>query len=219
MKNKLFEISVLAAGIVFMQGGVLCAAESTGITNDRPSWRNSDRRADGQRSNQRRNMMVSRVIVEAQIAHADPQKYAELEKIRIQYEKDMAALAEKHGIKLPESRDDNFRKLWKANPEKFVEICVEIKNSPREGMRKLFALAKESGIKFGMERKSRRFDRNGNNNENSSMQRKFNRPDMSALRRNYPEEMKKYDDLRRNDPAAGRKFLIELIEKNRKQNK
>ena len=219
MKKNLLKISFLVAGITFIQGIALFAAENNNFPNERSSGWHGNRRNSGQRGGQRRNMMVSRVIVEAQISHADPQKYAELEKARLQYEKDMAALAEKHGIKLPESREDNLRKLWKANPEKFVEICVEIKNSPREGMRKLFELAKESGIKFGMARDQRRFDRNGNNNENSSMPRKFNRPDMSALRRNYPEEMKKYDDLRRKDPTAGRKFLIELIEKDRKQNK
>lgn len=219
MKKNLLKISFLVAGITFIQGIALFAAENNNFPNERSSGQNGNRRNSGQRGGQRRNMMVSRVIVEAQISHADPQKYAELEKVRSQYEKDMAALAETHGIKLPESREDNLRKLWKANPEKFVEICVEIKNSPREGMRKLFELAKESGIKFGMARDQRRFDRHGNNNENSYMQRKFNRPDMSALRRNYPEEMKKYDDLRRKDPTAGRKFLIELIEKDRKQNK
>ena len=212
MKERLLKKVFVTAGFFLISGVALHAADSA-MPDNRPGRRNS-----GRASRFGNGMMNNRVIVEAQIAHADPQKYAELEKIREQYEKDMAALAEKNGIKLPASLDDNFRKLWKAEPEKFTAIALEIKNSPREGMKKLFALAREAGIKFGPERS---FGRRQNNDagEHSYMPRNFNRPDLSALRRNYPAEMKKYDELRKTDPAGARKILLELIENTRKQNK
>jgi hypothetical protein len=42
--------------------------------------------------------------------------------------------------------------------------------------------------------------------------RSFNRPNLSELRRKYPEKMKEYDNLRRNDPAKARELLLTIIE-------
>jgi hypothetical protein len=45
--------------------------------------------------------------------------------------------------------------------------------------------------------------------------RNFNRPDLGALRRKYPEKMREYDELRRRDPAAARNMLLQIIEEDR----
>lgn len=169
-----------------------------------------------QRGGQNRNMMMrNQFFVEVEIAKKFPAEYAEVDKLREEYEAKLAELAKKAEVQLPESRDSAFRKLHKAYPAEFAAAVEKMKSSPREGFMALNELAKKAGIDlFGAMRGGNRPGGHGQMRpEAPAGSREFKRPDMAALRRNYPEEMKKYDELRRTDAAKARELLVEIIKK------
>ena len=138
--------------------------------------------------------------------------------MREAYETALAALAAKAGVQLPTARDAAFRKLRKADPAAFDAIVEKMKTSPREGFEEMRALAEKHGIQlFGNRQPGMNNPGQpgapaaapGNVNPGG---RSFNRPNMSELRRKYPEKMKEYDNLRRNDPAKARELLLKIIE-------
>lgn len=159
-------------------------------------------------------MQNNSMLVEWELARKYPEEYAKIEKMREDYENALSALAEKGGVKLPESRDKAFRELRKIDQAGFDAAMEKLKTSPREGFSALMTLAQKHGITllggFGGNRRQR-----GGDDPAASApemgKRSFDRPDLPALRRKYPAKMKEYDALRRKDPAKARELLLEII--------
>ena len=153
------------------------------------------------------------MLVEWELARKYPEEYAKIEKMREEYENALAALAEKDGVKLPESRDKAFRNLRKIDPAGFDAAMEKMKTSPREGFGALMTLAQKHGISlFGNFGGNRR--QGGDDSAPAAPEmgkRSFDRPDLPALRRKYPEKMKEYDALRRKDPEKARELLLDII--------
>jgi hypothetical protein len=105
--------------------------------------------------------------------------------------------------------------LYKIDPAGFFSVMDKMKNSPQEGFAALRELAEKHGItvwnnRGGSRRAGGEFTRPNTSVENNAV-RSFNRPDLSALRRKYPEKMHQYDALRQKDPAKARALLLEII--------
>ncbi len=171
----------------------------------------------------RGGMRQNRFFSEAQLAVRFPDEYAEVEALRERYEAALAALAAKGGVTLPEAYDAPYRRLRKADPAAFDAALEKMKNSPYEGMSQLFELARRHEITlFGGRpsgsRSAGEFSEISGRERNtpaSGGSRTFNRPDLSALRRKYPERMREYDSLRTKDPGRAREMLLKIIEEDR----
>ena len=149
-----------------------------------------------------------------------PQRKASARQIRARrgreaYEAKLAELAKKSDVKLPVSRDAAYRKLLKDYPTEFAAAAEKMKTSPREGFAALMELAKKAGVELFPARGNAPGRRNGARAENSAP-RNFNRPDLPALRKKYPEKMKEYDSLRSKDPAKARELLMQIIQQDKK---
>lgn len=168
-------------------------------------------RGGGARSGMMQN---NSMFVEWELSRKYPEEYAKIEKMREDYENALSALAEKGGVKLPESRDKAFRELRKIDQAGFDAAMEKMKTSPREGFSALMTLAQKHGVTllggFGGNRRQR-----GGDDPAASApemgKRSFDRPDLPALRRKYPAKMKEYDALRRKDPAKAKELLLEII--------
>ena len=55
--------------------------------------------------------------------------------------------------------------------------------------------------------------REGRNIPAPSANRNINRVSISKLRSNFPEEMKKYDELKTSNPEEAKKLLSELVKR------
>ena len=165
-------------------------------------------------------MIFGRLIAEEKIAAAFPEKYAALEAAREKYERELAALAQEAKVELPPQRDDALRRIRKDSPAEFSAVVREMETSPRDAMRKLQELAQRSGVAlaaFGGRggRNGRGFSEAGG----ATAPRRIDVPKLSELRRKYPEQMKEYDSLRREDPQAARNKLLEIMESDRNAKK
>lgn len=201
---------VLLAGVLSFLTFALMGDETPGGNRQ---WRG---REGGSREGSRGGMMQNNAMfAEWELARKYPDEYAKIEAMREQYENALAALAEKGGVKLPESRDKAFRQLRKLDQAGFDAAMEKMKTSPRDGFAALMALAQKHGVSlFGGMGGNRRQGRDAGNNAVAAPEmgsRTFDRPDLPALRRKYPEQMKEYDALRRKDPAKARALLLEII--------
>ena len=194
----------------------VCAAE-----NDIPGPRQGGRRqmnGNRERGNRRqaggnrmRNGMMgglANFIAEEDIRAKFPKEFAELEKSALELDKKQAELAAKAGVKLQETMESKLRKLRAADPAGFTAVIAEIKKNPRGGFSKMMELAKKHKIEL--------FSRPGGGRQlpqPPAAGRNIGRPDFRKLRQLYPEEMKKYEELRREKPAEARKILEELVKR------
>ncbi|MBR7130946.1 MAG: hypothetical protein IKC82_03025 [Lentisphaeria bacterium] len=156
-------------------------------------------------------MMRNQIFVEMQIAQKFPDEYAKVDALRKEYEGKLAELAKKASVELPASRDAAFRKLREADQKAFDAAAAKMNVSPREAMGELMALAKKHNIELF----NRSGFRQGSGFRKPAAQesaRVFARPDMAKLRKKYPAEMKKYDELRQTDRNKAREMLLQIIE-------
>ena len=195
----------------------VCAAE-----NDNPGFRGEgSRRQMGNRMRGNRRQMggnrmmrggmmggLANFIAEEEIRAKFPKEFAELEKAALELDKKQAELAAKAGVKLQETMESKLRKLRAADPAGFTAAIAEFKKNPSNGFSKMMALAKKHNIEL--------FQRPGGNRQlpqPPAPGRSIGRPDFRKLRQLYPEEMKKYEELRREKPAEARKMLEELVKR------
>ncbi|MBO7327943.1 MAG: hypothetical protein J6W00_04135 [Lentisphaeria bacterium] len=203
----------IVSGVCLFFLGVICiAAEPYGF--DAGSRRGFPRggRGEERMGGNRNAMMRNRIFAEAEIAEKFPAEYAEVDKLRVEYEAKLAELAKKASVELPESRDEVFRKIRKEYPAEFAAAVKKMKTSPRDGFGELMSLAKKAGVEFfgGMRGG---FSRGGGNRPAAPVSgRSFNRPDLSELRKKYPEKMKQYDELRSKDAGKARQLLLQIIQ-------
>lgn len=216
MKKICGKILLLLFVSVFT-AATLCA-------NDTPEP-SRNRRERGSRSFNRERggmggTMFSRLIAEEKIRAAFPEKYAALEAAREKYEAELAKLANDANVQLPAQRDNALRQIRKKFPAEFAELVKKMETSPRQAMDELRKLAEKADVKlFGAGSSKYSLQRRNNGQENNINQRKFSHPDLGKLRQKYPEKMKQYDDLRRDDPQKARKILVEIIEQERNSRK
>lgn len=212
------------AGILMLAAASMClAAEDDGnsFRRSRQNGGSESRSGMMQRGGMPRGGMMQRgggmmqrnqLVIEAEIAKKYPGEFAKVEALREKYEAELSALAARAGVQIPETMESKMRRIRKNHPAEFAAAMEKMKNSPREGMGELTALGKKDGIElFG----GRGGFRGGMGADRSAPGSRNVGPDISALRRKYPEEMKKYDALRGSDPAAARKMLLDLMEKDR----
>ncbi len=207
--KKAFCLSVLFLGVICF------AAENNGFEGGRRGFDRGSR-SGNRRSGNGNMMMRNRVFVETEIAEKFPAEYAEIDKLRVEYESKLAELAKKASVELPESMDNIYRKIQKEHPAEFSAAVKKMKSSPREGFRELRELMKKSGGDFfgGMRDGSSR--RMGGNQPAAPVSgRSFNRPDMAALRKKYPEKMKEYYELRSKDAGKAKELLLKIIQEDK----
>lgn len=196
--------------------GVICfAAENNGFNGGRKGFDRSNR--GGNRMGGNRNMMMrNRVFIEAEIAEKFPAEYAEVDKLRVEYELKLAELAKKASVELPESRDNVYRKLRNEYPEEFAAAVKKMKTSPRDGFSALMELAKKADVElFGGMRGGSAPRMGGNQPVAPVSGRSFNRPDMAVLRKKYPEKMKEYYELRSKDAGKAKELLLKIIQEDK----
>ncbi len=164
-----------------------------------------------------------------ELKKANPQAYAEIEKLldlskakqteldslKLDSERRIHALAKSTRIEVPDTME-TFRLKLSCLREKYGSQTAEIFRSEdsAERSRKLSELAEKEG--FGIDSSFLRMGmrRNGGEMPGGQPPESAGRQDGMALMRNlrkaFPEEMKKYDRLRTEDPAAARRLLDEL---------
>ena len=131
-----------------------------------------------------------------------PKETAELDKAILDAETKYAELAKKAEVEFPASLENNLLKLRAADTAAYTAAIKAIKENPRQNFNQLLELAKKHNIElFPARRMPMREGRN------------VNRPDFRKLRKEFPEEMKQYNELRNSDPAKAREFLQGLVKR------
>ena len=216
---KKFLALLLVAGVA----GSAFAAE-----NDEPSGRG--RRGRGERGMMMRRggmpgfgrgaSMLQRFKAENDLSKKYPEEYAKIEKQLFEAEEAMRALAKKAKVELPDSIESKIRTLKQKQPQGFAELLEE--ENPRAAAAKLMNLAKENGVELFpagmMNRRRPGMDKEAPAQKEQSM-RRSGRVNMAKLRKLYPEEMQKLEELRTSDPAAYKAGLLELSKKMKKDAK
>lgn len=214
---KKFVCFLLLAGISIVSGAENQWQHERGSRRFNHSG-NSFRGGRNFQNGSNRGGFLDRFVREAEMARKFPAEFAEVEAMREKYEAALAALAEKAEVQLPETMDSRIRKLRKNNPAEFDAAMQKMKDSPMEAMKSLQELAKRSGIEL-FRRPAGRGGADHGENAMVKQVRSFNRPDMAALRRKYPEKMKEYELLRGREPAKAREFLLEIIKQDQRTEK
>ena len=158
--------------------------------------------------------LFQRFKAEQDISQKFPQEYAEAEKQLFEAEAKLKELAKKAKVELPDSMEGKLRELKHKQPEAFAKIVSEEDN--RKAMRDAMQLAKDNGIElFSGMRGGMRGGRpeGGERPAPEQERRRSGRVNFDKLRKLYPEEMKKLDELRTSDPQAFRDGLRELNRK------
>ena len=159
--------------------------------------------------------MADRVLAYETLREKFPQETAELDKAILASEAKYAEHAKKAEITIPASLETNLLKLRTADTAAYTATLKEIKENPRN-FNKLLELAKKHNIELFPARRMPM--RDGRNVEAPNRSRDNMRPNFNKLRKDYPEEMKKYNELRSSDPAKARAFLQDLIKRSQEAN-
>ena len=177
------------------------------------------RNGRGNMRGDRRNMMenmrlmgsMQRILAFESVREKFPAESTELDKAMLETEQKYAELAKKAGVELQTSLECNLIKLRLADTTGYDAAIKAIKENPRTGITKLLELAKAKNIVLIPQHKISMNE--GRSREVPSSNRDIKRPDFRKLRAQYPEEMKQYDDLRRQDPEKARKLLTDIMKR------
>ncbi|MBQ4328825.1 MAG: hypothetical protein IJC27_03780 [Lentisphaeria bacterium] len=211
MKKVLFVFLLFAGMVAF-------SAENNGNSRGferggRRGWNGGQGRGQNRGPGGRGGMMMrGQIFSEIEIAKKFPAEYAEIDKLRTEYEAKLAELAKKAEVELPVSMESNMRKVYNAYPAEFTAAVEKMKSSPREGFAELSKLAEKAGVTLFGGMRGRTPGMGGAQAAPPASGRTFSRPDLPALRKKYPEKMKEYDALRKTDPAKARQMLLQIIE-------
>lgn len=152
-----------------------------------------------------------RIIAFETIRQKFPEESAKLDKIILETEEKYAELAKKSETELPVSIEVGLIKLRNADPAGYAEAFKAVKNDPRNGLRKLLELAKKHNI--ALTRQPRIGMKEGRNVQTPAANRNIQRPDFRKLRSKFPEEMKKYEAMRQENPTQARKLLTDMMQR------
>lgn len=158
-----------------------------------------------------------RAEAEKRIKAKFPKEYEEIVKAREQAEENLQALAKKADVKLPLTQEAQMKKMAEIREKyktEFEEIRKMRQTDPQGAMERTAEIFKREGIemprmgmgRFGAPNEGRKAPQQARRgNARQDMQKK-----MELLRKAYPEEMKKLDELRKEDPAQFRNELRKL---------
>lgn len=225
---KRFFALLLAVGL----SGALFAADAD-LNSDGKGRRSRNGRQTRERGSRRGRRggqqgfggsMFARFKAEEEIKNKFPKEYAEAEKQLFEAEAKLRELAKKAKVDLPETTASKLRVLKHKQPGDFSRIISE--QDGRKAFGDMMKLAGENGVELmpqgmrgrhpGMRGEREDGPRGSEMREGGERQRRSGRVDFNKLRKLYPEEMKKLDELRRSDPEAFRKGLRELNDKMKK---
>lgn len=158
---------------------------------------------------------LAQLAADGKIREAFPAEFDAVSREICAAEEKMRKLAQRAGVKYQPNFSSQLRKLRVAAPEKLAEIERAAEDDPRRAFRDLNELAKEQGIEFAspMMRGRRGEGRPPREEDAKPEPRRIKNPPLRKLREAFPEEMKKFEELRQEDPAAAKKLLQELTEK------
>lgn len=182
-----------------------------------------DRQRRGDRPGRGGTSPMLLLIADGKVRKAFPQEFDAINRELCAAEEKLEKLAERAGVKYPQDFTATLRKLRAAAPEKMAEIEQLAAEDPRRAFRELGELAREQGIGFAAPggRGGRRGDDRGRGRGRDEIEkpepRRINSVPIRKLREEFPEEMKRYEELRQEDPAAAKKLLLELNERLNKQ--
>ena len=129
----------------------------------------------------------------------------------------MRALAARAHVEYPQNFTTQLRVLRGKAPEGFNAVVAKYPEDPRGAMADLMRLAEEHDVDLALPMRNRRGGgermERGERQEGRPEPRKVNLPPMRKLREKFPEEMKRYEELKRQDPNAAAKLLRELAAK------
>ncbi len=166
----------------------------------------------------------SRSAVEAKLKTDFASEYAEVTKLRIEAENKLEALAKKAKVTLPTDWNSYQLKLealrlsgkYKAEFEKIDDLMK--KGDFRTAFMETSQIAKKEGIEspsFGPRGGREGWNREGRGGpgEHARGGRENPLQKLREVRKKYPEEVKKLEAIRRDDPRAYRDGLRKLIER------
>ena len=160
------------------------------------------------------------LTIDAKLREKFPNEFAAAVRELTAAEDKLNQLAERAGVKYPTNFISQLRRLRDKAPERFAAIEAKAAEEPREAMRELFELAREQNVELGMPMMRGRRGGRGNPDgrggdfaEEKPAPRKLSTPPLRKLREKFPEEMRRYESLRQEDPAAATKLLRELAER------
>ena len=219
-KKKMRRFFALLSVFV-ITSAVFAAEEQNGDFNPERSGR-----GDARRSGMRRRggmgggriffggmSMLQRFKAEQDISRKFPNEYAEAEKQLFEAEAKLKELAKKAKVDLPNSIEGKLRELKHKQPEAFARIVADEDN--RKAMMDVMKLAKDNGLELfpNMRGGDRRGRPEADKPAQAPEKRRTGRVNFEKLRKLYPEEMKKLDELRTSDPQAFRDGLRDLNKK------
>ena len=156
-----------------------------------------------------------RAEAEAKIKAKFPKEYAAIEKTREQAEEQLQALAKKADVKLPLTMEARMKKMAMIREKykaEFEEIAKLRETDPQAARERTAEIYKREGLDMPM---MPDFRRQGGEGRNQPPQARRGNPmqKMAAIRKAYPEEMKKIAPLRQEDPPKFRAELRKLAER------
>ena len=156
-----------------------------------------------------------RAEAEAKIKAKFPKEYAAIEKSREQAEEQLQALAKKADVKLPLTMEARMKKMAAIREKykaEFEEIAKLRESDPQAARERTAEIYKREGLDMPM---MPDFRRQGNGDRNPTPQARRGNPmqKFEAIRKAYPEEMKKIAPLRQEDPQKFRAELRKLAER------
>lgn len=168
----------------------------------------------GSRGGMRGMNPLAALAAENKLREKYPEEFAKFSRERAEAEAGIRGLAAKAHVEYPTDITGKFRALRERAPERFDAILAKSEEDQRGAMMELMNLASEENVDLGfpMMRGDRHMGRM-EHRESRPEPRKLNHPPLRKLRENFPEEMKRYEELRREDPKAAEKLLRELAAK------
>jgi len=159
----------------------------------------------------------AQLAADAKIRKEFPQEFDAVNAELCAAEEKLRKLAERAGVNYPQNFSTAIRKLRVSDPGRMAEIERMADDDPRGAFRALGELAAERNVELGFSAMRGRRGGGGGGRPGEEMEkpapRRLNNPPLRKLRETFPEEMKKYNELRQEDPAAAKKLLLELTEK------
>ena len=162
-----------------------------------------------------------RAEAEAKIKAKFPKEYAAIEKSREQAEEQLQALAKKADVKLPMTQEAMMKKMaairekYKSEFEEINKLRQEDPQAARERTNEIF---KREGIEMPMMGMGGFRRQEGNSQQAPRQPRRGNsgqdmRKKMDQIRKAYPEEVKKLQSLREEDPQKFRQEMKKLADR------
>jgi len=202
MKRRIsvkFFVSLFVA--CFMAFSLSAAETERGFSGGAPRERGNHRRGGG---------FFGRTEAELAIAEKYPAETAELDRQLLEIEKKYEELAKKAGVEWPASMENNIRKLRAADPKGFQEVMEAMKKDRRAGMQQMMELARKNNMEL-MPMGGPGGGRRRGPDAVSQPPAREKVPSLAQLRKKYPEEMKEYERLNKEDKEKAKQYLLELM--------